>query len=284
MSPTAKTSGWPGSVRSGSTLIRPARSTSAPHASASLPASGDACTPAAQITVRAAMRSVVPSFRVTSTPSASTPVTRAPIRSSTPRSPSSRAAARDRLCPNVASGSSPPSTMITRIVVGSKVRKSPRSARNASSRTCPATSTPVGPAPTTTMVSHSRCSCASIAISAISNAPKMRRRSSSASSIVFMPGREQRELVVAEVRLVGAGGDDQAVVGNLHLVDAQPFGDDHPAIEVEPVDLGQLHLHVLVLAQDVAQRWCDLPGRQDAGGDLVEQRLEEVVVATVDRG
>ena len=38
--------------------MRPARSTSAPLCSASIAASGDACTPAAHITVRAAMRSV----------------------------------------------------------------------------------------------------------------------------------------------------------------------------------------------------------------------------------
>ena len=58
MSPTANTSGCPGRVRSGSTSMRPARSTCAPHAAASFPASGEACTPAAQITVRAAIRSL----------------------------------------------------------------------------------------------------------------------------------------------------------------------------------------------------------------------------------
>src|SRR5215213_4989508 len=46
MSPTAKTSGWPGIVRSGSTEMRPARSTSAPVASARALASGDALGPA----------------------------------------------------------------------------------------------------------------------------------------------------------------------------------------------------------------------------------------------
>ena len=51
MSPTTNTSGWPGRVRSGSTEMRPARSSSAPVASASIVPSGDACTPAAQMTV-----------------------------------------------------------------------------------------------------------------------------------------------------------------------------------------------------------------------------------------
>jgi hypothetical protein len=34
----------------------------------------------------------------------------------------------------------------------------------------------------------------------------------------------------------------------------------------------------------VTQWRSDLTGRQDAGGDLVEQRLEQVVVSTVDEG
>ena len=56
MSPIAKTSGWPGRLQSGRTATRPARSVSAPVASASILASGEACTPAAQIFVRAGMR------------------------------------------------------------------------------------------------------------------------------------------------------------------------------------------------------------------------------------
>ena len=59
MSPTAKTSGCPGRLRSGSTAIRPARSVSAPVASASMPASGEAWTPAAQMTVPQSKRPFV---------------------------------------------------------------------------------------------------------------------------------------------------------------------------------------------------------------------------------
>ena len=53
MSPIANTSGCPGRLQSGFTATRPARSVSAPVFSASILASGDACTPAAQIRVRA---------------------------------------------------------------------------------------------------------------------------------------------------------------------------------------------------------------------------------------
>ena len=60
MSPTTNTSGWPGSVRSGFTEIRPARSTGAPVWSLRTFPSGLACTPAAHTLVVAGMRRWVP--------------------------------------------------------------------------------------------------------------------------------------------------------------------------------------------------------------------------------
>src|SRR5438876_1050792 len=56
MSPSANTSGWPLIVRSGSTVTRPARSSSAPLCAASLAAIEEAVTPAAQMTVRVGIR------------------------------------------------------------------------------------------------------------------------------------------------------------------------------------------------------------------------------------
>ena len=58
-----------------------------------------------------------------------------------------------------------------------------------SSAIWPAISTPVGPAPTTTKVSRwSTSSPLAAMISASSKAPKIRPRSSRASSMLFMPG------------------------------------------------------------------------------------------------
>ncbi len=62
------------------------------------------------------------------------------------------------------------------------------SARRDSSAIWPASSTPVGPAPTIANVSHGSRAASSGSSSAISKAPKIRPRSSSASSIVFIPG------------------------------------------------------------------------------------------------
>ena len=133
----------------------------------------------------------LPSGPLTSTPSASMPTTWAPMRSSMPRCSRVLAALPESWSPKVARGSLPPSTRITLTDEASKVRNSPRRLRVANSRTWPASSTPVGPAPTTTTVSHRSFSVGSATISAISKAPKMRRRSSRASSRVFMPGAKK---------------------------------------------------------------------------------------------
>ena len=251
MSPTANTSGWPGSVRSGSTAMRPARSSSAPLASASLAASGDACTPAAQIVVWASIRDVLPSASVTSTPAASTPTTRAahaqldaePLELLWP--PCRRAGRR-----RSASGSLPPSTQhhpdrrrVERAELASEQR-------TASSRTWPASSTPVGPAPTMTMVSQ----CAA-----------RRRR---VGDLGHLEGAEdppaQLEGVVDRLharRVAGPARRGRSTTapapaatmrlsyGSSSGVEARGAGGvDDPAVEVEAGHLGQLDADVLVRA------------------------------------
>ena len=63
----------------------------------------------------------------------------------------------------------------------------------------------------------------------------------------------------------------------------RPRGVDDAPLEVEAGDLGELDPHVAGAPQDVAQRRRDLARRQDAGGHLVQQRLEEVVVAPIEQ-
>ena len=118
--------------------------------------------------------------------------------------------------------------------------------------------------------------------SASSKAPKIRPRTSSASSIVFMPGAWTAELVVAEVRLRRAGGDDQAVVGELPA-------SGRAACTRRCGARGRRRRPRR--ARPRALRWwrrtsrsggATFPSRQDAGRDLVEQRLEEVVRLPVD--
>ena len=98
------------------------------------------------------------------------------------------AALSDSLPPNDPSTASAASMRTTRAVRGSMLRKSPGSARRASSAIWPAISTPVGPAPTTAKVSRRSTWSGSSDSSASSNAPKIRPRSSRASSMLFRPG------------------------------------------------------------------------------------------------
>ena len=90
-------------------------------------------------------------------------------------------------------------------------------------------------------------------------------------------------MVVAEIGLSGPGRDDQVVVGG-HDGLAQLLCDDEPAGEVDPAHLSQQHGRVGLVAQDVPGRRRDLAGGEDAGGDLVQQRLEQVGHRLRDQG
>ena len=88
-------------------------------------------------------------------------------------------------------------------------------------------------------------------------------------------GRERREMVVAEVGLLRARGDDQAVEvqdrGHRHQL-----GGDRLGVDVDRLDLSEEHLDVLLLTQHEPGRRRDLAFGEDARRHLVQQRLEEV--------
>ena len=97
------------------------------------------------------------------------------------------------------------------------------------------------------------------------------------------PRCDHGEFVVAEVGLAGAGRHDQAVVGIVGGIARDGLGVHDPLLEVEPGDLRQDDLDVLVAAHHVTQHRRDLTRREDARGHLVEERLEQVVVPPVDQ-
>ena len=97
-------------------------------------------------------------------------------------------------------------------------------------------------------------------------------------------GRVQRVLGVTEVRLVDTGGDDEAVVWDLELLQSKDACVHDAPLQIEPSDLRKPHPHVLVLAYHVPDRRRDLTGRKQARCHLIQQGLEQVVVAPVDQG
>ena len=90
-----------------------------------------------------------------------------------------------------------------------------------------------------------------------------------------------RELRVPEVGLARAGGDDQAVVRDF----ASPSNALHgeaAGVEIDADDLAEDDGRVPLVPQDVANRRRDVAFGEDSRRELVEQRLEQVVVRPVD--
>ena len=91
------------------------------------------------------------------------------------------------------------------------------------------------------------------------------------------------EVVVAEVRLVGTGGHDEAVVLQVDL-DVAGRGVDGLVGHVDLAHVAEDAGGVLLVAEHDARRRRDLADGEDAGGDLVQQRLEQVVRGPGDEG
>ncbi|KYF52583.1 hypothetical protein BE08_10470 [Sorangium cellulosum] len=172
-------SSWPGTVRSGCTSTRPARSSGAPR----VRARGDAATPAPQSTVLASIRR-----SPIETPSSSIRVTRQFVRTSTLSATSCCRAFSPSSGTYDGSTCPAPSSRMMRASHGLMCRNSRTSVCRASSDSAPASSTPVGPAPTTTNVIQASRRAGSVSRSAASKARSTRRRISSASSTVLSPG------------------------------------------------------------------------------------------------
>ena len=224
MSPSAKTSGWPGSVRSGSTVTRPARSCSAPVRSASAEASPDAVHAggpddgARRDAPRRAVRVLDRDAGLVDADDGAAehrrhaePAQRAlglrrqrrrERRSARGRRPRRAGCGRwrDRWCGSRGAG------------CRGRARRSGRPSRRRSGRRRPPTN-----------VSHSRRRSGSRSSSAASKAARMRPRTVSALSSDFTSARVGAPLVVAEVGVVRAAGDDQRVVG--HRLGRRQSGD-----------------------------------------------------------
>ena len=96
--------------------------------------------------------------------------------------------------------------------------------------------------------------------------------------------RERAPLVVSEVGIAGPAGDHQEVVGDRPaLCRGSRARRKLAPLQVEAFDLAHQHRHIAPAAEDLAQRGGDLARRQRAGRHLVAQRLEQVVVVTVDQ-
>ena len=98
----------------------------------------------------------------------------------------------------------------------------------------------------------------------------------------FMPGAYRANWSLP-VGLAGAGGEDQGVVRRDRGT-AQAVGGDRLGGDVDVGDVAQDRRDVALLAHDLAGGRSDLALGEDAGRDLVQQRLEEVARRAGDQG
>ena len=82
---------------------------------------------------------------------------------------------------------------------------------------------------------------------------------------------------MSEIGMLGTSRDDEIVVGN-----AAAFREHLAARRVDARNLRQNDLGVPLPTQDAADRRRNICRRQARGRDLVEQRLEQVIVVTID--
>ncbi len=96
----------------------------------------------------------------------------------------------------------------------------------------------------------------------------------------FESWRKRSPVVAAEVGVGGTGGQHQVVVRELGAAGQG----DLPRIRVNADYLVHEHLGVLLVAQNCADGLSDVGRREDREGDLIEERLEGVMVAAVHEG
>ncbi len=93
----------------------------------------------------------------------------------------------------------------------------------------------------------------------------------------FQAGRERLPFVMTEIRVTGAGGENERIVGQcVAVIEQHPF-----AILVHAGHRGEQGRHFRAMAQQIADRPGDLRCRQRRGGDLIQERLEQMMVAPV---
>ena len=284
MSPSANTSGWPGRVRSGSTVIRPARRARRRRLGERAGERRRRARPRPRSRSRRGSAPRSPSgLRSSPTPRRSRP--------RCARASASRRGARASGCAageRRREGGEHPvaaSTSSTRLSPASIVRKSPRRVSRASSAICPAISTPVGPAPTTTKVSSARAPLAvGLHLGGLERHQQPRAERQRALQRLHL-GRASAPLLVAEVGVARAAGDDQGVVAERLGRGSARRRDDFTrrSSRSKPVTSASITAHVLLALEDRPQRITDLRRREGAGRDLVGERLEEVEVPPVDQ-
>ena len=172
----------------------------------------------------------------------------------------------------------PASIRITRASLESISRKSRASVKRLISPIAPASSTPVGPPPTITKREQRLLALGIGSVLGILEGGQHAAADLGRLLEGLEPGRVFLPLVVAEVRVLGAAGEDEIVVAQL----AEVGGERRAARSTASTSLCSTRT-LREAREDAADRRRDLRRAEARHRHLVEQRLEQMVVAAVDQ-
>jgi len=88
---------------------------------------------------------------------------------------------------------------------------------------------------------------------------------------------------MTEIARTHSGGDHQEVVFELSTANPRANGLDGARSRIDTLDLGQQHAEVLLFRLELPDRRRYLGRRQHGGGDLVQERLKDMVITPVDQ-
>src|SRR5262249_3937324 len=81
---------------------------------------------------------------------------------------------------------------------------------------------------------------------------------------------------MAEISVLSAGRDYQEIIWNRPVAD-----ENMPSFHVKAGDLAEIDLRIALSVKDAAYRRCNIRGRKAGGCDLIQERLEKVVIAPI---
>jgi hypothetical protein len=99
----------------------------------------------------------------------------------------------------------------------------------------------------------------------------------------FEPWGEPRELVMTEIAWTHSGGDHQEVVVEFSTADPGANSLDGARPHIDALNLSEQYAEVFLFCFELPDRRRYLGWRQYGGGGLIQERLKDVMIATVNQ-
>src|ERR1700741_5105217 len=99
----------------------------------------------------------------------------------------------------------------------------------------------------------------------------------------FQPRCITLEFVVAKVAVLCARSQNERIIGKRYSLPIDITNKDLASLLIQPGNLSHYDGYIALVAQYVPDRRRDLPGTKHGRGDLIQERLKQVVVGTINQ-